>query len=249
MLEVVADFLKDRYKVNHDLATKIEGQIAQQTLTPASFESLLLEADKERLVQIKSALSKVSTFLPEDNYKAPQEADLAVQDHFKISFYAVEEDSEEEGGLALLPKYRYYPNEGWPRTKKFRKGEGAAGKAWDTGRIVVCESVANDPVFKDMWDGGGQKADYASMICVPAIEDIPAEKISGVYGVLTVDTPIKDGYFQRSLGRFWPELFEPICNLLIHCHEAERVKTATVKAVQKLAPPTPATNGKVKPTP
>jgi hypothetical protein len=247
MLGVIADFLKDRYKVNHELATKIEGQIAQQTLTPASLESALLEADKERRAQIKSALSKVSTFIPEDTYRAPQKADLAVQDQFKISFYAVEKDPDEPG-QCLLRKWRYYPNEAWPRTKKFRKGEGAAGKAWDTGRVVVCESGGKDPVFKDMWEGGGQNANYASMICIPAIEDIPAERISEVYGVLTVDTPIRDGYYQRSLERFWPELFEPICNLLIHCHEAERVKTATVNAVRKLVPPAPATNDKVEST-
>lgn len=233
LLSVTNEFLKDRYKINHDLAAKLNDHVDDNTITAASIQSLLEEHDKQRREQIKSALSSLSNFLPTDNFARPEDPDLAVQDRVKVSFFAVEHDPE-VNEICLVPKYRFYPNEGQPITKRFKKGEGAAGIAWDMKRIVVCESGGKEQIFKDMWEGGGQKKHYASMICVPAIEDIPAEKLSEVYGVLTIDTPTRRGYFQKNLAQFWADLFEPICNLLIHCHEAERVKKALIRGISVL---------------
>lgn len=234
MLGIIGGFVKDRYKVNHDLATRIENQCDTQTLTGESFQNLLNEFDKERRVHIKSALTKLSSFLPEDQYKEPIEADKVVQDCFKVSFYAVEKDPTDKE-LYLVPKYRYYPNEGEPRTKRFKMGEGASGLAWQDKTVIVCERGGEDERFRDMWPGGGQKAHYASMICIPAIKDMPGEKISDVYGVLTIDTPIRREYFDKRMLQFWGELLNPITDLLIYCNELERVTKDVNRATEILA--------------
>jgi hypothetical protein len=242
VLDVVGEFIKDRYKINHNLAREINDALDKGMLTQEAFQGFLDDFSKFRRVQIKTALSELSTALPRDTHKKPLDADSAVQDRFKISFYAVEYDSE-IGEKCLLPKWRYYPNESEPRTKRFREGEGVAGLAWSDKRIKVCETGGENPHFKDMWEGGGQKEQYASMICVPAIEDIPAEKMTDVYGVLTVDTPIRRGYFEDRMAQFWADLFEPICNLLIYCHEIEKVKEAVSNAIQTLVKGKPIADG------
>jgi len=233
MLAIVGGFLKERYQVNHWLATEIDRSLEEGTLTAEVFQRVVEEADKERRSQVKSALSELSSFLREDPYKAPLDPDGIAQEHFKVSFYEVETDKQ-TGNSLLVKKWRYYPNEGEPRTPSFRKGEGASGIAWDTKKIVVCAEGGADPVFKDMWEGGGQKERYASMICVPAIEDIPSERISEVYGVLRVDTPRRVGYFDKNLEQLWADLFQPVCNLLIYSHESERMKSAVRRAVMEL---------------
>jgi hypothetical protein len=232
MLEVVSEFLKDRYKVNHDLATKLSLQIDNHSVTTNSLKGVLEEADKQRREHIKSALSQLSSFLPADEYIKPKNADDTLKDHLKVSFYAVEFDSESKQER-LLPKWRFFPNEREPKTQSFEKNQGAAGKAWAEKEVVVCEQGGEDSEFKEMRTG--QKGEYASMACIPAIEDIPAERLSRIYGVLTIDTPVRRGYFQKALKPFWASLFEPVCNLLIYCHETEQVKLAVCKAISDIA--------------
>lgn len=233
MLRIVGEFVKDRYKANHDLATQLQQAASNERLTSDRVIEIVNDWDKGRRDHIKSALAQVSSFLVSDDFKKPRTADEEVNDHFKVSFYRV--SVEPNGEEVLVPQWRYYPNEGEPRTKKFMKSDGAAGKAWQTKRIVVCENGGRDPHFKDMWDGGGQKEKYASMICVPAIEDIPAEKMSDVYGILTIDTPIRDGYFRAKQDQFWADLLQPLCNVLIYCRELERTKESVTLIARKLS--------------
>jgi hypothetical protein len=246
MLGVIGEFLKDRYKASYELATKITENL--DGISIDSLVSFLDEFDSKRREQIKSALSKLSSFLPGDDFKKPRDADSSLKDLLKVSFYAVEYD-EEVGEVCLLPRYRFYPNEGEPKTKRFRKTDGAAGDAWSTKRIVVCENGGEDDAFQDMWEGNDQKAQYASMICVPAIEDIATEKMSEVYGILTIDSPVRRGYFQKKLGQFWADLFQPICDLLVYCRESERKKLAIVDAIVAINGASAARTGTASPTP
>lgn len=234
-LAVVSEFLKDRYKASHKLNKEIKEQLESENISLSSFTILLRDFDSLRREQIKSALQNISSFLPRDSFRKPKDADDFHKDIMKFSFYAVEYDTQTEEEY-LVRKWRYYPNEGEPQTPKFKRTDGAAGIAWNTKRIVVCENGGEDPRFKDMWDGGGQKAEYASLICVPAIKDVPADKVSDVYGVLTVDSPVRKGYFQNHLEQFWADLFQPICNILIYCQESENKQDLLIKAVSKICP-------------
>jgi hypothetical protein len=239
MLAIVSQFLKERYQVIHQLVSKLNGLRESGDLTERSLENALEEFDKERRTQIKRGLEQLSSFLTEDEHFRPDSPSRATSDHFKVTFYAVQHQNEDgtpnpQGTEFLVPKARAIPNEGEPRTRRFRKGEGASGTAWETKKIVVCEHGGKEPVFKDMWDGGGQKAAYKSMICVPVIEDIASEALSDVYGILTVDTPVREGYFSSDLELFWATLHQPICNLLIYCRESERLKDELVLSIKKL---------------
>lgn len=239
MLEVSTQFLKARYQVIHGLVSKLEGLRESRSLSQETFDAALEEFDSQRREQYKDALSELKAFLREDNYLKPTSPNAAAQDEFKVTFYAVERlgtdfQPNAAGTEYLVPKGRAIPNEGVPRTQRFQRGEGASGIAWETKRTVVCPHGGKDRLFKDMWDGGGQKERYKSMICVPAIEDIPAERMNDVYGVLTVDTSVREGYFAQELEQFWGALHQPLCNLLIYCRESERLKGAIVSAVGQL---------------
>jgi hypothetical protein len=225
ILGILTEFLKDRYRTNHQFSTSLRTELNAGVITLDHLIELIEAADTERRTQVKTALTNLSSVFVEDSHLKPAEADRAVQDCFKVSFYAVEEHN---GAPCLVPKWRYYPNEGEPRTRSFKQDDGAAGLAWRTKRIVVCERGGRDPFFKDMWDGGGQKERYASMVCMPAIKDIPSEKVSDVYGILTVDSPIRDSYFGKAQQQFWADLLQPICNLLVYCQEVERRKDAII---------------------
>jgi hypothetical protein len=231
--------LKQRYRVLHQLVTHLKNLRTQNTLNKAAFEEALEDFDKERREHIKGALKQLSAFLREDDYLKPLSPGNAALDQFKVTFYAVEKRNEQDepdpnGTEFLVPKWRAIPNEGEPRTRRFAKTDGASGRAWSTKKTVVCERGGLDPQFKDMWEGGGQKQKYKSMICVPAIEDIPTERINEVYGVLTIDTPVRDKYFSGHLEEFWGTLHQPICNLLIYCRESEALKEEIVASVRAL---------------
>jgi hypothetical protein len=237
MLGISAEFLKERYQVIHGLVSDLERLKVSPELSTKAIAQAFEDFDKERRSQIKRALELLSSFWTEDVYLRPDAPEEATTDFFKVTFYAVE-TAEVDGVLGpyLVPKARAIPNEGEPRTQHFKKGEGASGRAWATKKVVVCELGGKDPLFEDKWPGGGQKAGYKSMICIPAIEDIPSERMSEVYGVLSIDTPVREGYFQANLEQFWGALNQPICNLLIYCRESERFKTALVEVVKLLVP-------------
>lgn len=234
MLEIVGTFVKERYKTDHKLADKLIALSAEPEVDPAAALGIMEEWDEQRREQIKSALGQLCSSLVSDAYLKPTDPDKVVLDQFKVSFYAVTVDPE-TGAQYLAPEWRYYPAEGAPKTKGFGPNEGAAGKAWSSKEIVVCEYGGEDPQFKNMREG--QKADYASMICVPAIEDIPSERMSEVYGVLTVDTPIRAGYFRQSHRQFWALQLQPLCSLLIYCRETKRVKDAFAQLAQHFVVP------------
>jgi hypothetical protein len=217
MLDIVSEFLKQRYRTYSALAFRIGDH---SSLDGESFCNALDSADAERREHIITALRQLSGCFVEDAFLKPDEPDGAIKDAFKVSVYVVEHDPAKQRER-LLPKWRFYPNEGEPTTRGFDCGEGASGKAWQTKRVVVCEKGGDDPDFKDMWDGGGQKAHYASMICVPVMEQRGADRPSEVYGVITIDTPTRRGYFAKSLEQFWGSLCDPICRILIYCKEAE----------------------------
>jgi hypothetical protein len=249
-LSIVAEFLKDRYQVIHGLVSELERLRGTSEFSAHTLTNALEEFDKERRVHIKRALAQLSSFWTEDDYLKPTTPALATKDFFKATFYAVEKldnngEPSETGTEYLVKKHRAIPNEGEPRTLRFRIGEGASGKAWETKRIVVCERGGEDKAFKQMWDE--QQRAYKSMICIPAIEDIPSERMSDVYGVLSVDTPVREGYFSAELEQFWATLHQPVCNLLIYCRESERLKTAFVNVIHELSPETPLHDEKLRP--
>jgi hypothetical protein len=225
---IAGEFLKERYQLNHHVVGDIESLLARGRTAVSEYVAVIGEADKERRAQIKSALGQLSSTFVDDFCEKPKSADQAIADHFKLSYYGVEKEGATE---VLKPKWRFYPNEGEPRTKQFRMGEGASGRAWEQKRIIVCEDGGQDPGFKDMWEGGGQRSHYASMVCVPAIVDIPADRLSVVRGILTVDTPIRHGYFAKALEQFWADLLQPICNILIYLDESEKLVRTIIEVL------------------
>jgi hypothetical protein len=231
-LAIVNEFLKDRYKLYHCVAASLREEVAVGSRVDLdTLIKVLGKFDAQRVPHIKQALRRVSSALVEDLHKKPERASTAVQDHFKVSYYAVKPPivgsahTEER----LEPEYRFYPNEGQPKTPFFAKGEGGAGVAWAEERIVVFEDCSTDDRFTEKRDK--QRSEYASMICVPAIEDVPEERYHKVCGVLTVDTPIRVGYFSKDMARFWADLMEPIGNILIYAKEAEGLTEAVVKGI------------------
>ena len=236
MLEAVAEFIKERYQISYDLNKKLQklrevGSVNVKTVTDA-----LKEADKSRVELVKETLKSLSSALREDIFKRPQNADDANRDHMKVSFYAVEQDPDappdKPDQKALVPKARAYPNEGSPKTRKFQYGEGVAGEVWKEGRVIICEHGGKEQRFREMRPG--QKSEYASMICVPTILDVPGYKLTEFYGVLTVDSPIREGYFVDGTDEFWADLLQPICNILIYARDSSRLIVTLNEIVQDL---------------
>src|ERR1017187_1503154 len=92
MLKVIGQFLKDRYKVNCIAAHKLSEAIRKEELTRETYKAILREFDRQRGQQVKDALGQVSSDLLEDPYLRPAEAEAAVRDSFKVSFYSVQND-------------------------------------------------------------------------------------------------------------------------------------------------------------
>lgn len=226
IVAVLSQFLKDCYRVNRQLASDLSS-VAKDDLSVDLVIEGIEKADSERRQQIKTALHDLASYLKDDEYLKPTDATTAVQDNFKISFYGVEKVGNSQ---SLKPKYRSTDIE--PTTKEILFGEGGSGTAWSTKRVVVCPNGGDSPPFEEMWTD--QRRLYASMVCIPAIEDIPAEKYSEVVGVLTVDSSKRRGYFNKDLQDFWRELFEPICNLVVYCNESYRTKQELIAAVRVL---------------
>jgi hypothetical protein len=238
MLEVVAEFIKERYQINYELILKLNqldtaGEVSAQTVKEA-----LDEADRSRVEKVKEALKSLSSALREDVFKKPPKAEDINRDEMKVSFYAVENDPDVPGQKALIPKARYYPNEGAPRTKKFLEDDGVAGEAWSKRIVIICENGGEDPRFKEKRTG--QRSEYASMICVPSIMDVPGYRMSDVYGIVTLDSPVRRGYFQEGSEKFWADLLQPICNILIYARESSRLIAMLNQMVDKLSTVTPA---------
>jgi hypothetical protein len=238
MLEVVAEFIKERYQINYELISKLNqldttGEVSAQTV-----KAVLDDADRSRVEKIKEALKSLSSALREDVFKKPPKAEDINRDEMKVSFYAVENDPDVPARKALIPKARYYPNEGAPRTSKFSENDGVAGEAWGKRIVIVCENGGEDPRF--MEKRPGQKEEYASMICVPSIMDVPGYKISEVYGILTLDSPIRRGYFQEGSEKFWADLLQPICNILIYARESSRLIATLNHIIDNLSTVLPA---------
>jgi hypothetical protein len=231
VLDAVGEFLKERYIVDTRIAAQLNQQVRDGTLTAEALGEVVKEADALRRTEVTRSLAELVHTFKEDSYLKPGKAMQAIQDIFKVSFYDVRTVNGEE---ALYPKWRCYPNEGEPRTQKFSRGQGAAGKAWAEKRTFICETGGEDLDFEDM-HGGKQKELYASMICVPAIINIPQDRVNEVYGILTIDSNTRRHYFQKSLHDFWATLLQPICNLLIYCDRSQRAKLAVSDAVAFLA--------------
>ncbi|MBL8124185.1 MAG: GAF domain-containing protein [Blastocatellia bacterium] len=212
MPDVVADFIRERYRANYSLTVELRRLIESKNVNIDSIRTALNQADNIRREKVKQALGRVSQILKEDIFKKPKDADGENNDKMGVSFYAV--TSQENGPDILEKRYRAFPNEGEPKTPKFDLNEGAAGKCWAKREPIVCENGGEDLQFEEMRTG--QKKDYASMICVPAVADFPKEKISEVYGVLTVHATERRGYFQQSLVQFWFDIFQPVCDALIY---------------------------------
>lgn len=211
MLDVLGDFVKERYRANFSLTTELRRLMETDNINVESVKTALSQADDIRREKVKQALGKVSQLLREDNFKKPNDADGENKDKMGVSFYAV---TENEGEMVLEKRYRYFPNEGEPKTKTFKIGEGAAGQCWMERVPIVCENGGDDPTFKEM--RAGQRSEYASMICIPAIADFPKEKVSELFGVLTIHSTERKGYFEKRLEQFWFDLFQPVCDALIY---------------------------------
>ena len=229
--DAVGEFLKQRYTVDSRVAAQINQALSERTLTPESLSKIVKEADALRRAEVTQCLAEVVYTFKADEYLKPSRSTQSVQDTFKVSFYDVR---NVDGVEALYPKWRCYPNEGEPRTPRFLKNQGAAGRAWAEKRTFICEQGGEDPDFEDM-HGGKQAELYASMICVPAVVNIPQDRVNEVYGVLTIDSNTRRGYFQKSLRDFWPRLVQPLCNLLIYCYCSQRAKQAVADAVTYLS--------------
>jgi hypothetical protein len=163
MLDLLGDFIKERYRANYSLTVELKRLIDLNDVTVESIKTALKQADNIRREKVKQSLGRVSQILKEDSFKKPKDADGENKDKMGVSFYLVTRESGEE---VLQKTYRYFPNEGEPKTTMFKMGEGAAGKCWFERVPVVCENGGDDPTFKEMRPG--QKLEYASMICVPA---------------------------------------------------------------------------------
>jgi hypothetical protein len=238
MLEVVAEFIKERYQINYELISKLNQLDDTGAVSAQTVKATLDEADKSRVEKVKEALKSLSSALREDIFKKPYTAEDINRDEMKVSFYAVESDPDVPGQKALIPKARYYPNEGAPRTKKFLEDEGVAGEAWSKKIVIICENGGEDPRFKEKRPG--QRGEYASMICVPSIMDVPRYITSDVYGILTLDSPVRQGYFQGGSEKFWADVLQPICNILIYARESSRLIAVLNQMVDKLSIDTPA---------
>jgi hypothetical protein len=234
IMKIIDQFLKSRYRLNHSLATRLSDDLRAGNINVKTFKKALSEFDSERRAQVKDALGQISNDLRKDTFLRPGEASKAVKDFFKVSFYSVGPDPAGHDPC-LVKKWRFFPNESEPKTEKFHYGEGAAGQAWEKKRIVVCERGGQDGRFKEMW--GGQQSDYASMICVPAIADLPAHKVNDVHGVLTVHTSVRQGYFEETLEQFWADLFDPLCNALVYLDKSEYLIRTLVETVEALVIP------------
>jgi len=238
MLEVVAEFVKERYEINYDLTFKLNKLDEEGNLKAKAVKEALDHADRTRVEKVKEALKSLSSALREDVFKKPATADAVNTDLMKVSFYAVEDDPDEPGQKALVPKARHYPNEGAPKTRKFKMSEGVAGLVWQDRTVIICENGGEDNRFKDM--RSAQRAEYASMICLPTILDITAYKYSDLYGVLTLDSRIRRGYFEQGKEEFWADLLQPISNILIYARDSSRLIAALNKTVDRLACADPA---------
>lgn len=212
MLDVIGDFIRERYRANYSLTVDLKRLIDGGLLTVENVQASLKQADDIRREKVKQALGRASQILKEDLFKKPTDADGENKDKMGVSFYAVV--TKADGTEFLEKRYRAFPNEGEPKTPGFKLNEGAAGKSWARKAPVICEMGGADPEFEEMWVG--QKSDYASMACFPATADFPKEKISEVYGVLTVHSTEREGYFEKHLAQFWFDVFQPLCDALIY---------------------------------
>lgn len=79
---------------------------------------------------------------------------------------------------------------------EYRKGEGDAGEAWETGRPFI-EDFKDRIHWKENYSH--QSSNYKSMICVPVVKGFGKE-MSEVIGVITVDTQV-ELYFGRTGDR------------------------------------------------
>jgi len=233
MLELIGQFIKERHKTNLELTEALRKENADENMTAEKAIALLINTDNERREKVSNMFAGLSNMLEKDPFKRPTEVDDANKDEMKVSFYAVGQDPGNPSEEILYPTARYYPNEGEPITKKFNKGQGAAGKAWVEKSIVICENGGEDSNFTEMRPG--QKVEYASMICVPAKADLPFFGTNEVYGVLTVDSAIRRGYFQEENRKFWADLLHPLCNTIIYARQYDLIKAVseTIRTVSR----------------
>jgi hypothetical protein len=212
MLDVIGEFVRERYRANYSLTSHLSRLIEASTITVENVKAALTQADEVRREKVKLALGRASQILKEDIFKKPKDADGENKDKMGVSFYAVVQSGD--GKDVLEKRYRAFPNEGEPKTQNFSINEGAAGKCWAERVPVICENGGDDPEFKEMRTG--QKAEYASMACFPAIADFPKEKVSEVFGVLTIHSTERKGYFEKRLDQFWFDIFQPLCDALVY---------------------------------
>lgn len=218
MLRVVAEFIKERYRTNFTLTLELEKLITSNNVNAETVKSVLFSADNVRREKTKEALHSVVDILKADTFKKPHDADADNKDKMGVSFYL---RVMREGTEILEKAYRYFPNEVEPKTKSFMKGEGAAGKCWRDNTPIICEDGGKDSLFKEMRDG--QKQEYASMICIPANADFIKEKMTEFFGVLTIHSTEREGYFERGKEQFWFDLLQPICDVVIYSSKSSNL--------------------------
>jgi hypothetical protein len=157
-----------------------------------------------------------------DTYGRPAEDPSGGLGNFKATYYAVEK--KDDGSEVLKKAYRAYPQDRWPQTQEFRKGEegGGAGLAWQERRIQIFQECRKDKRWRDFRPG--HSTDYESMVCMPVILDVPKLAFSQVQGVLTIDTLDRKGYFVNggAWEVFWGDLLHPITAMMCYVSETNK---------------------------
>jgi hypothetical protein len=56
-----------------------------------------------------------------------------------------------------------------------------------------------------------------------ATADFPKEKLSSVFGVLTIHSTERSGYFEKRIEQFWFDLFQPVCDALVYSYKSSEL--------------------------
>jgi len=231
IIDSISQAIRDRLATTHMSNNLLLNIIKKGDITEGQLADILEQFEGEKRYQINTLFKNVCHALKRDMYGIPNDPDKFPEDVFKVSYYRKKEVGGRE---CLVPAYRAYPHEGYPKTPEIPFGEagGGAGLAWKYGKIIVISDVENDERWVDFRDH--QKAEYASMICIPVIMDIPKEALREIHGVLTIDSRIRRNFFEKRMEKLWEDITYPISYLLLLITESEKRNELLMEALQNI---------------
>lgn len=228
-LDSLNQAVQNRIIAMHEANNLLSRVITSGNAKKNEITDIIKISEGEKREHINSLFRDFCNTFKADTFLATEDPDKISDDVFKVSFYRVDESDH-----SLKPAYRAYPHDSIPQTCEIPYGEagGGAGLAWKYAKIIVMEDVANDQRWVDFRPG--QRREYASMICLPVVKDIPKEPLRKVIGVLTVDSRIRKGFFSNNLETFWQSLSFPVCNFLILITENENRNKLLIQAIENI---------------